>query len=90
MLNGNGGFNQPQQQPEQAPVTMESLQRELGRANQLIQLFRQQRDNANSMANDLQIEFLFLQQKLKEYEEKYGPMDQQPAPFIDQRQGASE
>jgi hypothetical protein len=47
----------------EAPPTIESLQAELARTQQLLALVRQQRDQALSAANDLQAQFLMLQQE---------------------------
>jgi len=58
MMNGNGSAP-----PEPAP-TGESLQAELARARQLIQLFRQQRDQAATLCNDLQVELAMTRQEL--------------------------
>lgn len=46
---------------EPAP-TIESLQAELARCQQLMAVFRQQRDQALSAANDLQAELVLAQQ----------------------------
>lgn len=59
-MNGNGITP-----PEPAP-TVESLQAELARARQLIQLFRQQRDQASTLCNDLQVELAMTRQELEE------------------------
>lgn len=51
--------------PGSAP-TVESLQAELARARQLIQLLRQQRDQMAAMCNDLQVELAIGRQELAE------------------------
>jgi chromosome segregation ATPase len=71
---------QPQQEQPQAPPTIEGLQRELLKANQYIDLFRQQRDRAVATANDLQAELALAQHQIQELEEAISELKDEVVP----------
>jgi chromosome segregation ATPase len=86
-------MQQPQQQEQpQEPPTIEGLQKELLKANQYIDLFRQQRDRAVATANDLQAELALAQHQIGELEKEMDGKAEiiQPSPMGRNRPSVSD